>query len=269
MQPQNSIFACPVCKEGLTYDGRTLKCQNGHSFDLAKEGYVNLLTGKGSAVSGDDKMMVSSRTRFLEAGYYAPLRDKVSSLIKDFSTDGAVLLDSGCGEGYYTKEYSRLVSRTAGIDISKTAIKHASKVCKEAEFAVASVYHLPICDEVIDIVVNCFSPMAPDEFSRVMKKGGYLLYVVPGKRHLWELKTVLYENPYENEEKIQEYEGFEHLGVHSVKTAFSLDNAEDISALYHMTPYTWTTPKDGAEKLSKVSHLDITAEFYVHIYRKI
>ncbi len=265
-----SLFSCPVCGGRLTKKERTLICDSCHSFDMAKEGYVNLLCGKGSERSGDDKMMVSARTRFLDGGYYAPLRAKVCELLDSLGAGCDAVLDSGCGEGYYTSEYARHSGSICGIDISKTAVKKAAKRCRDAEFAVASVYNMPIPDESVNIIINCFSPMAKEEFLRVLKPGGYLIYIVPGKRHLWELKSILYDSPYENEEKVEQYEGFEHMDAHHVITDFCLDRREDIDALYHMTPYTWTTPKDGAERLAATEIIEkMTAEFYVHVYRKI
>jgi len=264
-----SVFCCPVCAKALYKEDRTYKCENGHSFDEAKEGYVNLLvSNKNGDTSGDDKEMVSSRTRFLEGGYYKPLRDKITELIKEYSPDAGVLLDAGCGEGYYTAAYSEIVPKTAGVDISKAAVRHAAKKCKGAEFAVASVYRLPLENESVDVIVNCFSPNAPDQFVRVLKSGGYLFYVVPAPRHLWQLKSVLYDTPYENEEKTENYDGFELVGIEQARSDFLLTSGDDIMALYHMTPYTWNTPKDGAERLKSVNELSVTADFRIHIYRK-
>ena len=268
-----SLFCCPVCGKALEKNQNCLKCENGHSFDIAKEGYTNLLvSGKNSAVSGDDKEMVKARTRFLEGGYYSPLREELCKLTKELSCENPVILDSGCGEGYYTKALSETAKeqggKVCGVDLSKSAIRHASKSCKDAEFSVASVYHLPLCDNSIDILVNCFSPMASEEFSRVIKENGYFIYVVPGAKHLWELKSILYDVPYENEEKVTGYDGFTHTKEVPVDTVFNLNDNADIQALYHMTPYTWTTPKDGAARLSDTTSLSVTASFRVHVYKR-
>lgn len=265
-----SLFSCPVCKKMLTVEGRTYKCENRHCFDMAKEGYVNLLVGsKSTDFSGDDKQMVASRTRFLEGGYYAPLRDKICSLIAGCGIENIRLLDAGCGEGYYTDAYSGICSHTAGIDISKAAVKHASKKCKNAEFAVASVYHLPVADQSADVIVNCFSPNAPDEFSRVLTSGGYLFYVVPSPKHLWELKSILYNTPYENDEKTEEYKNFSLVNVEKISFGFTLANNDDIMALFGMTPYAWNTPEDGIRRLGSINELDVTAEFAIHIYKRV
>lgn len=263
-----SFFTCPVCGGKLSKEDRTYKCQKNHCYDMAKEGYVNLLmSAKSGDASGDDKEMVLSRTRFLDGGYYSPLRDKMCEIIKDINQGNLSLLDAGCGEGYYTSAYSEIAQNTVGIDISKAAVRHAAKRCKSADFAVASVYHLPIAEDSFDVVVNCFSPNAPEEFSRVINRGGHLLYVVPGARHLWELKSILYDSPYENEEKNEEYDGFVLERVESVKTEFSLEGGDDIKALFHMTPYTWKTSKDGAARLEKTQRLKVTADFKIHVYK--
>ena len=265
-----TIFSCPVCKKELFIEGRTYKCENRHSFDISKEGYVNLLlSGKSTDTSGDDKEMVSARTHFLDSGYYEPLRKKVSGLIQSLCSESSVLLDAGCGEGYYTSAYAEISEASYGIDISKAAVKHASNRCKKARFALGSVYHLPILDQSCDVIVNCFSPNAPEEFRRVLKKGGHLLYVVPGARHLWELKSILYDNPYENAEKTEDYDGFELSRIVSAVGNFTLGTNRDILSLFHMTPYTWNTPKECAERLVGLESLDMTYDFKIHVYKKL
>ena len=271
----DNIFTCPVCRADLSKQDGAYKCGNGHLFDIAKEGYVNLTspskhTKKGS---GDDRDMIRARTGFLEGGYYKPLRDKMCSLLQQYCPDKGVILDAGCGEGYYTSAYS-LVAKSkngtvVGIDLSKDAVKHTAKVCVGGEFAVASVYHLPLSDNSCDIIVNCFSPLAAEEFSRVLKTGGYFLYVVPDADHLWELKQVLYDVPYKNPVKTEEYDGFELTGTHCVSSSFTLDNAEHIQALFHMTPYTWKTPKEGVQKLKELKELDVSAFFRILVYKKV
>ncbi len=270
-----SLFICPVCGEPLGLEERRYACPAGHSFDVAKEGYVNLLPAsqKHSKAPGDDKEMAAARTRFLEGGWYGPLREKLCKLTEENLPTGGVLVDAGCGEGWYTAALSEIVSakggRTAGVDLSKPAVKKAARRCPGAEIAVASVYHLPLAVRSVDLLVDCFSPLAIEEFYRVLSPGGKFLYVVPGPRHLWELKEILYDTPYENEEKVETYPGFGPPEVVGVETAFTLTDPQDIQALYHMTPYTWKTPKEGAERLEGVAALTVTGQFRIHTYQKI
>ena len=272
--PNGSVFCCPVCGAALTREARSLRCPAGHSYDLAKEGYVNLLPAnhRHSASPGDDREMVAARTRFLDGGWYAPLRERLCGLAEQVCGAGPVLLDAGCGEGYYTaalcETLQRCGGRTAGVDLSKAAVKRAAKRCPSAEIAVSSVYRLPVPTASADLLVNCFSPLAAEEFARVLKPGGTFLYVVPGPRHLWELKTILYDEPYENEEKREDYPGFRLVGVEPVETSFTLRDRESIQALFHMTPYTWKTPKNGAARLAEREELTVTAQFRIHEYRR-
>ncbi|MBQ9663076.1 MAG: methyltransferase domain-containing protein [Oscillospiraceae bacterium] len=268
-----SLFCCPVCGERLYREERNCRCGRGHSYDLAREGYVNLLPAnfRHSASPGDDRQMVAARTRFLDGGWYEPLRERLCQLTET-AAEKPALLDVGCGEGYYTAALCEAVQRrggrAAGIDLSKAAVRRAAKRCPAVEIAVASVYRLPLADASLDLLVNCFSPLAAEEFRRVLKPGGRFLYVVPGPRHLWELKEVLYDRPYENEEKQEEYPGFRLREIIPVETFAALREPEAIRALYHMTPYTWKTPKEGAERLQALTELTVTAQFRIHIFER-
>ena len=272
-----SLFRCPVCGEALSREERVLRCKAGHSYDIAKEGYVYLLppNQKHSAAPGDDKGMAMARRDFLSKGYYAPLLDALCREIRARCGDAPVLLDTGCGEGYYTAGVYRALleagksPRMAGIDISKAALRYAAKREKSVEFAVASSYHLPVADSTADILLNCFSPLALEEFRRVLKPGGTFLYVVPAAEHLWELKEVLYDQPYPNEEKETPYEGFAYEAIVPVDERIHLKSQADIHALFQMTPYYWKTPKAGAERLAALSTLESRIAFRVHIFRKL
>lgn len=265
-----SLFCCPICGAPLTKQERSYVCPNRHCYDIAKEGYVNLLPAnkKHAKDPGDDKEMAAARTRFLDGGHYAPLRQELCRLIVGKRPN--VLLDSGCGEGYYTAgvcaalEDAGLEVRCAGVDLSRSALKKAARREPAAEFAVASVYHMPVKDAQADVLLNCFSPLALDEFRRVLRRGGTYLYVVPGARHLWELKQVLYDTPYENPEEDIPYAGFEYEDMIPVEFSMDLD-ASALGDLFRMTPYYWKTPREGAQRLAALSGLKVTASFRIHV----
>ena len=269
-----SLFVCPVCSRGLTREAGRYVCGGGHSFDLAREGYVNLLPAnrQHSKAPGDDRGMAAARTRFLEGGWYGPLRERLCSLVEKYAPERPALLDAGCGEGWYTSALAETAAamggRTAGVDLSKPAVKKAARRCPSGEIGVASVYHLPLEAGTVDVLTDCFSPLAAEEFYRVLKPGGIFLYVVPGPRHLWELKRVLYENPYENEERREEYPGFRYLEVDPVETTFTLPSQADIQDLFRMTPYFWKTPREGAERLARLDALTVTGQFRIHVMRR-
>ena len=271
---RQSFFACPLCGEALIIDVRVYRCASGHCFDKAKEGYVNLLPANRQHASapGDDKEMVNARTAFLDSGRYAPLKEALCTLAAKYAVEGTVLLDAGCGEGYYTEGLSRIIAerggRTGGVDLSKAAVKKAAKRCREAEIAVASVYHLPLAEGSVDMVTDCFSPLAKEEYQRVLKDGGHFLYVVPGARHLWEMKEVLYEQPYENEVREEAYEGFRLQETVPLSFGIHLEKTEEIMALFRMTPYAWKTPKEGVKRLAEQKELGLTAEFRILVYER-
>ena len=132
----------------------------------------------------------------------------------------------------------------------------------------ASVYHMPLEEESVSVLVNCFAPLAAGEFRRSLKPGGHFLYVVPEPRHLGEMKEILYDEPYENERRDERYEGFRLTEEIPIHFAFTLREQESIAALFHMTPYAWKTPKEGIERLQKINELTVTAAFRVLIFEK-
>ena len=178
-----SLFICPVCAAALQREERRYICPAGHSFDRAKEGYCNLLpvNRKHSKAPGDDKAMAAARSVFLGKGYYAPLREALCALAVSMTGEAPTVLDAGCGEGYYTDGIYRALQdagkapQMAGTDISKFILRRAAKRVRDIEFAVASSYRLPMAAESADLIINCFSPMAAEEFRRVLRSGGGLL----------------------------------------------------------------------------------------------
>lgn len=271
-----SLFICPVCGGKLQRKETAYVCSAGHGFDIASEGYVNLLPAnrKHSKLPGDDKNMVRARNRFLSGGYYEPLRKALAALTLELSGDEPAILDSGCGEGWYTEGIYNALKNAgktpliAGIDISKEAVRLAAKRLKNAEFAVASAYHLPLADESVSLVLNCFSPLCDAEFLRVLKTSGHFIYVVPAPRHLWELKCAVYDRPYENERVRTEYEGFELIKTVTVDDAIALPDRHTTHDLFTMTPYFWKTPKEGAARLEALEKLETEISFDVYVYRK-
>lgn len=272
----SSLFLCPLCGEPLARREKSYICPHGHSFDLSREGYCNLLpvNQKHSKAPGDDKDMAAARSAFLSKGYYAPLREALCQLAVSATGSAPAVLDTGCGEGYYTGGvYHALLEagkqvRMAGTDISKFILRRAAKRERAIEFAVASSYHLPVADGSIDLLINCFSPLALAEFRRVLKPGGTMLYVVPSEMHLWELKEVLYDEPYPNEVKQTPYEGFAYEEIRHVERVIHLPCQEDIHALFRMTPYCWKTPRAGAERLTALKELDCRISFDIHVFHR-
>lgn len=273
-----SLFRCPLCAQSLVRGEQAYTCPSSHSFDRAREGYTHLLPAnrKHSKNPGDDKLMVAARSDFLDRGWYAPFRDALAGLAVELTRDAPspVLLDSGCGEGYYTAGlYEALTCagrspRIGGIDISKFALRRAARKLPQGEFAVASAYALPVADASVDLLTNIFSPLCAEEFARVLVSGGHFVYAVPSARHLWQMKQVLYDRPYENPVKQESYTGFVWQRVVPLRYTVTLDRPEDIRALFAMTPYAWKTPKEGVERLNGLGGLATEIGFDIHVYRR-
>ncbi len=271
-----SLFTCPVCRSALTRSDTYYRCAQGHSFDIASAGYTHLLPANRmhSRAPGDDRGMAAARNRFLSGGYYEPLAERLAALCLELTPPRPVLIDSGCGEGYYTAKIAAALRgagqepRIAGIDISKNCLRWAAKRDRSIEFAVASAYGLPFAGQTADLLLNCFSPLALSEFQRVLKPDGVFLYVVPGARHLWELKQALYEKPYLNDEHPSPYEGFRYLDIARVDETVQLPDAAVIHDLFEMTPYFWKTPPAGRERLDALDRLTVTISFRIHIFRR-
>lgn len=271
-----SLFICPICGGALTREAHVYRCAAGHSYDISAEGYTYLLPAnrKNSKAPGDDKGMAAARSDFLGHGYYEVLRKKLCALALALTPRGGAVFDNGCGEGYYTSGIYRALQdagksvRMAGIDISKFILRRAARRERGVEFAVASAYHLPVADGKIDLLLNCFSPLAIEEFARVLKRGGYFLYVVPAARHLWQMKEVLYETPYPNEEKRTPYDGFSYVRIEHVSDTVTVRGQADIHALFQMTPYYWKTPRAGCEALAALDTLTTEIAFDIHIFQK-
>ena len=158
---------------------------------------------------------------------------------------------------------------TAGIDISKFAVRAAAGRYKGIDFAVASLFHIPCAAESADVLTDVFAPIVPAEFRHVLKPGGVMNLAVPGARHLYGMKEVLYTAPYENEERDTDYEGFAFLGSESVRREITVEGAENIEALFSMTPYYWKTDVAGGERLRRLDTLQTEIKFRFLVYRRL
>lgn len=272
-----SAFACPVCGERLERREKAYACPNGHSYDIASEGYVYLLppNKKHSKTPGDDKQMVASRHRFLEAGYYRIFSDALNELALRCLPQGkSAVLDAGCGEGYYTGRLAEFLSShgadagLCGFDISKAAVRAAAKKYRSIPFAVGSMFGIPVPDASADLLTDVFAPIVPEEFARVVKPGGAMILAVPGERHLYGLKQILYDKPYENERRDTEYPGFRFLERVPVRGEIRTDDPQVMRDLFAMTPYFWKTPREGSERLNAAELLKTEIGFDFLLYRK-
>ena len=266
------MFLCPVCGEELFQENKSLRCKNMHSYDLSRTGYVNLLLAQTSSKKrhGDDRQMVLSRKMFLDKGYYNPLKTALIEDIREHFPPSGILLDAGCGEGYYTDAFSKAFPdrEIYGIDISKDAIHLASKRNSSIRFAVAGITSLPLKDESCSIIVNLFAPINASEFYRVLIREGFLIRAIPLPKHLYELKCAVYDSVYENSIPDLSIDGFSLISYKDVNGTIFLDNNADIENLFKMTPYYYKTGKKDQDKLLAISHLETQIGFRLITYKK-
>lgn len=272
-----SLLCCPKCREKLEIKENTYVCANSHSFDKARQGYVNLLlpNKRHSVAPGDSREMIMSRRSFLESGKYGIFSDKLNSIVTQLLGDSqkTSIVDCGCGEGYYDGRLCEHLDKLKinygllGLDISKEAVKAAAGKYKQITFAVASNFDLPVKENSVDIALVIFSPMVESEFYRILKTGGYLIYAVPGVRHLMGLKEAVYDAPYENTEKDTQYQGFEFVGRHPVGGKITVSREEAVD-LFKMTPYYYKTELSAIDKIRLKEKIETEIQFDFLIYRK-
>ena len=270
------MYICPKCGEKLILNERSYRCVNAHCYDISSAGYVNLLMSGKSGIHGDSKEMLTCRRVFLSGGYYYPIILKLTELIVEKYPQKCTLniLDAGCGEGYYTDALRLALEKNGysanifGIDVSKDGVMMAAKRYKGCNFAVASVNALPFPAESFDVVISLFAPIAESEFGRIMKSDGMLITVSPSPRHLYGLKSAVYENPYENEETTFVPEILTSIGKSMVEDRIKLSYSDEITALFTMTPYYHKTSESGKNKVKALDSLDTEIGFMFYTFGK-
>lgn len=271
------MFRCPVCRTGLQpptgAPPAPWTCASGHSFDVAREGYVNLLIThqRRQREPGDSAEMLQHRRRFLDAGHYGPLADALAELARP----GLAVLDAGCGEGYYTRtwpdEHEGL--EVWAVDIAKPAVRLAAKRARDrgVHYAVASVYDLPVADASIDLALSVFAPLHSPEFERVLRPGGRLVTVTPGPDHLDGLKAKLFAVPEPHPER-GPFDGDDAItrlapsGSRRLRFELELDSAETVADLLNMTPYAWYVSPEVRLSVVSEGSLSTTIDFLVSSY---
>lgn len=285
-------FKCPSCDQALilqdTVQPQTYRCNNQHSFDLAREGYLNLLLAqnKRSRNPGDSDEMIRSRQRFLNAGYYQPLSDAiVTAVAKAASGPEQTVLDLGCGEGYYMHQLRIALDSRApeskapnqnttklnllGMDISKLAVRLAAKRKMDARLAVDSVYTIPLFENRIDTAISVFSPISVEETARVLKPNGQLIMVGPGAEHLSGLTSLIYEQSLPhggNTASLEKASQFNLLEQIEIKQSIVVSGS-DILDLLKMTPYYWHSRPEQQEMLATLDKLETVIHFNINIYQ--
>lgn len=286
-----SYVCCPVCGASLHRDGGSLFCENPgkrHCFDLAASGYVNLLPpGKaGNAHTGDDKGMIRARSRFLALGLYDPISLSAASLAAETlgERENLFVLDAGCGEGYHSclmaetlHEKSGAPVTLFGFDASKHGAEAGAKLAARrgltegsvrVAFAAGNLFSLPVPTAAADCVFSLFAPIAGEENIRALKNDGVLVVGAAGKRHLWQLRELLYDTPRESEGEIRTPDGFTAVAEKTLRVTVHVPSNEALRDLFHMTPFAWRTSPEAVRRLDAVDSLTVSIEVLFRAFRK-
>lgn len=263
------MYICPLCRQPLQLTGRQYSCASGHSFDLAKEGYVNLLPvqQKNSKDPGDNKLMIEARRAFLQSAAYQPLSDAVNKLV--LQANPAKVLDLGCGEGYYSGRLQQALSPAAGlcgIDISKAAIKYAARHYPAIRFAVASAYQLPFADNSFDSVIRIYAPSDNTELQRVIKPQGQLISVNPGPNHLVEMKQAVYREVKLHSDLIKEEPGLVHTQRQQLSYRLAITEPQQLDNLLQMVPLAWKFSSETRQAFVAATQ-SISIDFMLDVYQ--
>lgn len=280
------FIRCPHCAAKLSHDGGSLFCsgERRHTYDIAKEGYVNLLPpGRAkNAHTGDDADMIKARERFLSGKGYDRYSREAAELVSEVLLSrgcphGAVLIDAGCGEGRHTVNMANTLRgainapvTAAGFDASKFGVRAAAKrYVKKGEglldgvdalFAAANIFSLPVSDGCADVLSSLFAPLPEDEARRVLRRGGILLICAAGEGHLGELRQVLYDNPIPSGGGAPVPAGFTTVREKLIEYPLELSSSDEIMSLFTMTPFYYNAPAEGRKRLEELSSVTVTVQ---------
>lgn len=279
-------LACPICSEPLSHRERQLACGRGHSFDLARQGYVNLLPvqHKKSREPGDSKTMVVARQAFLDGGYYEPIAEQ---LAREVATQLAAraaaqeplrILDAGSGEGYYldflirelcTGSRPEATVAAIGLDISKEAVLAATRRNRQVQWVVGTNVHPPVRAGTLDAILCLFGFPSFEHFRQLLRPGGFILLADPGPDHLIELRQLIY--PEVRRSPVSSPAGLDRLGLelkHSDTLRFSTAEIPQpqLQNLLAMTPHLYRASHEGKQAAAGLEKLRLTVEVVFRVF---
>ncbi len=277
-------LVCPIDGAQLEPHEKQLVCENGHVFDISRQGYVNLLPvqHKRTKHPGDSKVMVSARTQFLNSGIYQAISNKLNELVHSLmaAAEETCILDAGCGEGYYFDALLKYLSNKKGdnklsfigLDISKEAIVQANRRNKQISWVVGTNRKPPVADESIDIVLCLFGFLSVQGFNKILKPGGKIVLVDPGPMHLKELREIIYPEvkKQDNSDSSQtDIAGFSLIQSETLQFKTMVSSNEQINHLLVMTPHFYRASKTGKEIASALGELVITVDVTFRVFEKV
>ncbi|MFQ9892486.1 MAG: putative RNA methyltransferase [Emergencia sp.] len=266
------LFSCPVCGKKIRFHGGSLVCKREHRFDISSKGYVNFLQSS-KPLKGYDRLFFESRQRFFAGGYYDEVARAVTQ--KAIAHLGNVVgedrtkcvIDAGCGEGFYACSLNRALpqdereTQILAFDLASDAIKTAAKSEEQIKWMVADITNIPVKDQIADCILDVFTPANYKEFKRILAPDGIVIKVIPGRRHMAQLRTaaesLLRRKDYSNEEVLDYFlEHFALVERETVTTTMAIDKAQ-LENLVHMTPLLFDVDKS---KLNLEGLTEITVE---------
>ena len=262
---------CPICGAALCREDRCYRCENRHSFDIARQGHVNLLPvqQKKSLHPGDTREQVLSRRTFLEAGFYTPIADTLCQTALELGAKGPIL-DIGCGEGYYSSRLAAAMNaELTGLDISKEAVRCAAAKYKNALWICGTGAHLPVPDHSAGVITSLFALTMAEEFHRVLASDGLYFQVLAAQDHLLGLKSIIYpELKLKEKDSVPDLPGFRLVKTVPIRFQFTVAG-EQVQNLLSMTPHVYRISKEGAARLAAPDKLTDTASCVLNVYRPI
>ncbi|KAA8733148.1 methyltransferase domain-containing protein [Acinetobacter qingfengensis] len=263
---------CPVCREQLILQEKTWRCIHQHSYDQAKQGYVNLhvVQHKHSKTPGDTPEAVAARRRFLSAGFYQKLQQKIVDVIQPLDLLSAI--DIGCGEGYYTQAIAQQIPHLIAVDIAKSAVQIAAKQDRQRQvtWVVGTGAILPVQDQSLQLCSSFFSPLPKAEMLRVLQPQGYLLVATPAPQHLLAMRHALFDEvkPHEPEKFVQQLAPeFQLLEQFLICDQLQL-NQQQLQDLIAMTPYAWKAKAELRTVLEQQAQFSVEAQFCLYLFQK-
>ncbi len=271
-----TALACPLDGRPLRSNGTAWRCADGHSFDIASQGYTHLLPvqNKRSRDPGDSKEMVAARRRFLDAGHYRPIAEAATRAVLADAAPGATIrcLDAGCGEGYYLRQLAAGADEARhlaliGLDISKWAVLSAAKQDSRMAWVVGSNANLPVLPGALDCVLCMFGFPVYAELARVLAAGGQLVQIDAGPDHLRELREIIY--PVLKAERAIDTPvppGFAGLSKETLRYPVEISGQQQIADLLAMTPHLFRASSEGKARVAALQSLSVTVDVRLNRY---
>ncbi|MBF0713153.1 methyltransferase domain-containing protein [Gemella sp. GH3] len=234
----NIIYNCPKCYNDMYIENNSLKCSLNHTYDFSKKGYVHLINNYKS--SKYDYKLFEARDFIFYKNFYNHIYLEIVKILSGHNFD--ILVDVGCGEGYYIRNLKEYFGYKYffGIDNSKDAIEFAVKKDKKNPYMLANLSNLPFASNSVDVVLNILTPANYKEFTRIIKKGGLLIKIIPTKNYLREIREKFYEQEYSNDDTLILLEkNCQILSRNTITKTFTI-NEEEAKNFLEMTPLTFS-----------------------------